>query len=103
MASYRSVLEELGCSVGKIGFNTVLYEAVQAVRRKKIVAQKKKKLDRGSPPTHSGNCCMLFRRIYIFMYLCIPEKFHNDGLDTRSKQTGDQNEIKRYCCFAHSS
>ncbi|PLW07743.1 hypothetical protein PCASD_20950, partial [Puccinia coronata f. sp. avenae] len=40
IASYRSVLEEPGCSEGKIGSITVLYEAVQAVKRKEIVAEK---------------------------------------------------------------
>jgi hypothetical protein len=38
MASYRSVLEEPSCSGGKIGSNTAMYEAIQFVRRKKIVA-----------------------------------------------------------------
>jgi hypothetical protein len=42
IASYRSVLEDPGCSEGKIGSITVLYEAVQAVKRKEIVAKKKK-------------------------------------------------------------
>jgi hypothetical protein len=40
IASYRSVLEDPGCSEGKISSITVLYEAVQAVKRKEIVAEK---------------------------------------------------------------
>jgi hypothetical protein len=40
IASYRSVLEDPGCSEGNISSITVLYEAVRDVKRKEIVAEK---------------------------------------------------------------